>query len=220
MLKKYSVLRDTVAALCAEAVDRTVARNYLIEQEPAVTARIAQRIEDVLSPIGGGSEYSGLNIDVEVFNVPDRGRRSLEHETGADLYFGIRVRSPHEHISKGFWTQAVWAHKLNSARAETLRAQASDMLSRTDKGSFVWIYDPDGVACLPASEVVVNERVAPRDLQSINMRNFFGQVIDCFSGDVDFAPDKIFDDRRYLPEFLASFRSMTAVLVDVKIAGE
>ena len=154
--------RDLIAAAMASAVDEKCASHYGgITQEPALTARIGETLENKLD----GAVVNGWMINVVTQDFPDRGPGSLERATGADLYVGIAVTADGRTTSKGFLAQAKWVDDVSDQ--QKLREQCADMLARTNS-AYVWFYGPDGITFLPARTV---ERRTDRSL-------FRGQPLD------------------------------------------
>jgi hypothetical protein len=73
----------------------------------------------------------------------------LEGKVGADAYISVAVIGEDgDNVSKGMLAQAKWDHTTKDAK---LPEQISKMRERTDS-SYVWVFGPQGVLCLPAGE--------------------------------------------------------------------
>lgn len=125
-------------------VKRIAIRHYLSPtQEPQLTPRIAQAIEDELDHF----QRDGLRLDVEITtqDIPDRGNPAERH-SGTDLYISIARLDLPIPISKGILIQAKWSDDLYvSEEHARLVEQCKKMRKRSRKASFVWAFAPDGV---------------------------------------------------------------------------
>jgi hypothetical protein len=96
----------------------------------------------------------------------------------ADLYISIvRTDEPGRPVSKGLLVQSKWDDALGSIGR--LREQSEDMLDRSDE-SYVWIYERDGVAVVPAKKL----RDPRPDFDSdVTAGDLIGAAMECRAGD-------------------------------------
>lgn len=227
MLRGEETTRDLLAELIRGTVDDTVRRQLRRRaQEPSITSKIADALETQLN----GFEINGYVVTVVSQEFPDRGPGSLEKQSGADLYIGIRVDSPWQPIpiAKGILIQAkkvrpigkVYMRGLEADQIVTkdhifLLGQCEKMRQRSEKGSFVWVYGPDGIGVVPASEVL-NQRVyAPESLASRDVGQQFRDILDCFSGDPGLIDSDIFEDDVALGVYLREIAVQRGVAINV-----
>lgn len=212
MLKGDTVTRDILADLIRNAVDETVIQQTARgAQEPAVTSKIAVRLEQQLNGLG----ILDRKITVIAQDFTDRGPGSQEKRAGADLFIAIRVEDTEATISKGLLIQAKWSGGSKSkAEQKKLLQQCNYMLKRTTSaGAFVWLYGSDGVDVVPACEVTARPDGNPETLTQRNVAQQFRDVLDCFQGDPDNAPDMIFDDPFALGGYMADIAARTGVAI-------
>lgn len=214
MLKGDTITRDILAELLRSTVDETVIQQKARgAQEPAVTSKIAVRLEHQLNGVG----IFDRKITVIAQDFTDRGPRSQEKRAGADLFIGIRVEDSEATISKGLLIQAKWWGRPTSKAAQNkLLQQCKDMLERTTTaGAFVWLYGSDGVDVVPACEITATPYRSPETLTQRNIAQQFRDVLDCFQGDPGNAPEMIFDDPNALGSYMADIAARTGVAITV-----
>lgn len=214
MLRGDTITRDILADLIRSAVDETVIQQKARgAQEPAVTSKIAGQLERQLNGMG----VLGRRITVVAQDFTDRGPGSQEKRAGADLFIAIRVEDSETTISKGLLIQAKWWGGFKSkAEQKKLVQQCSDMLERTTTaGAFVWLYGSDGVDVVPACEVTAQPYLNPEVLKQRNVAQQFRDVLDCFQGDPDNAPEVIFDDPTALGGYMADIAARTGLAITV-----
>lgn len=191
MLAADRKTRDFLAEAIRGAADDVVQTHMpRLTQEPAITAKIADRIEQL-----NGSRLNSYKVSVIAADMPDRGPGSLESKTGVDLLFAIRVQNLIDgyDISKGLLIQA----KLDSDKKASERArlveQCKRMLDRSPKGAFAWIYTSAGILSVPASEVVANPKTDAGSLAFRNISEHMRDVLDCVSGDQNIVRADMFE---------------------------
>ncbi|MFL6721765.1 MAG: hypothetical protein ACJ8FT_08185 [Sphingomonas sp.] len=213
MLRRDEFTRDLISEAIRSAVDSTVQKHLpALTQEPQLTSRIAEALEQRLN----GMRFLNSTVRVVTQELPDRGRGALEHETGVDLFVGLKVETGRFHLAKGLFVQAKWAAPLTSRERKDLVSQCKFMLRHTDKGALVWLYGPLGTSVVPASEVVENPMTNPSELCGRNVAELFSDVMDCVSGDRALVMPGIFDDRQALGRMLEEFRVRQGVVVNIK----
>jgi len=177
MLEHNPVARRLIAEALGNVVDRTVRKHVAgITQEPALTARIGQALENELD----GRPILGYRLRIFTQDIPDRGTGSLERYIGGDLYVEVGEGAWRE--SKGFLVQAKFERNLirHSAERQALREDCEDMLDRTT-ASYVWLYSDNRVRVLKAQQV----RDSPEDPQSLPARRastLFDRTLECREG--------------------------------------
>lgn len=227
MLRGEERTRDLLAELIRRTVDDTVRRQLRRRaQEPSITSKIADALETQLN----GFEINGYVVTVGSQEFPDRGPGSLEKQSGADLYNGIRVDSPWQPIpiAKGMLIQVkkvrpigkVNMRGIDSEQAATkphgaLLDQCAKMRERSETGSFVWVYDQDGTGVVPASEVLDQRVFAPESLASRDVGQQFRDILDCFSGDPGLIGSDIFEDDEALGDYLREIAVQRGVAINV-----
>src|SRR5947208_3819472 len=93
--------------LLAIAIDGVIARackrHYDADtQEHQLSSRLAEVLEHELN----GLRINGMQIQINVQELPDRGRGAKEKTVGADLYVSIVVKDDEETVSKGMLVQS------------------------------------------------------------------------------------------------------------------
>jgi len=193
-------------------IDETVKEHFgAITQEHQLTARLGQAIEQSLK----SSDIYGHRITVISQDIPDKGRGSLEKKIGSDLFIGIRMQSNENDICKGIFIQSKWDKNSPPKEQERLRKQCQTMKNISDKGSFVWLYGEHGTRVIPAAEIANNKEINPLTLNAKNIRDFFDDIFDCFSGDTNYASPKIFESRGNLSQH---FKMLDLPQPDVSLA--
>ena len=167
-------------------------------QEPDITSRICQRVEDSLN----GKRIGPYGLRVSANSLPDRGPNSLEKITGADLYLSISVDGP-DGFDKGLFIQAKYDRNVNR---EELLGACDRMTSVVSTGSYVWIYEPDGVKVLTPHQV---RRMRGNSLEGINshtVSGLTGRILDCHAGNKKWGVPKTHDRQLYVRNRLRDLR--------------
>lgn len=160
-------VRDAADCVCREHYGS-------LTQEPALTSRIAQAVEDRMRHF----QHHGYQVQVVTQDVPDRGRDALEGKLGADLYVGIRlVRNRRVRMSKGFLVQAKLDGRPDRRRLE----EQSNKMSSFTRASYVWIYTEDGVNVVRANEASADYREVRR------LDSLITETLYCHEGDFGLA---------------------------------
>lgn len=202
------VQRLRVSSRIAEAISDVVRDQYRsgMHEEPDITSRIAQKLEDRLN----GKQAGGHRFGVVAQTVTSHGGKSLEKRLGTDLYIVISVKKADgETIKKGILVQAKRADKLSS-ELKRLRGQCGQMTVITKKGSIVWIYGSDGVVTMKASDVEAGS------LSSSPLTEMFNEVFLCNIGDKRKVPGGDGIDRAAVGELLKKLGARTALLMQLK----
>lgn len=223
MLKHDKLTRDVVAGKLRHAIDVTVAQQLERgAQEPPITSKVAASIETLLD----GEDINGYLVSAVAQDFTDRGSRSGEKRSGADLYIGIRVEDSLfglPPITKGVLIQAkkykplvktVRARERATLEQMKLVDQCERMLERTNAASaFVWLYHPNGTRVVPASEVVAHYPLPTESLTDRGVEDQFRDILDCFQGDPNlWAPD-IFASHAALGGFMEDVAADRAIAI-------
>lgn len=174
--------RRLVMSAIGESIDTLVADLYSgldeglsVVQEPEITSRICQRLEDRLD----GERLGNYVIRVRAQSMPDRGHRTLERITGADLFLTISLEGP-DGFDKGLFIQAKYDRNID-------REELIDACNRMKKyggsqGSYVWIYEQSGVKVLSPNEIKKMQGNSIAGLHSRSAAGFTGRILDCHAG--------------------------------------
>lgn len=172
--------RNRVAAVLGEIVDR-IARTQCARrtQEPAITSKIGQALEDARLAIGRAAVRPRSPIDVRIMvqDIPDRGKGSLEKKSGVDLYVNISVQGEGRTRSKGILIQAKKGEKR-----ENLVDQCKKMRERSD-ASYTWIYTPEGCLVINAADILDEPALSPSKLPRRTPTEVFDKILECSEGD-------------------------------------
>jgi hypothetical protein len=146
-----------------------------IVQEPEITSRICQRVEDRLD----GQRVGDYILRVTAQSMPDRGPRSLEKITGADLLLSVSLDGP-EGFDKTLFVQAKYDRNVN--REELLESCHRMEQFVGKEGTYVWIYERDGVKVFSSHQV---QRMRGNTLEGLYHRSvagLTGRILDCYAG--------------------------------------
>ena len=208
LLESERKTRNKIARLFAQTIDPIVKDHFAVSQEPAVTSRLGQAIENLNGRTRGGYKIHAISQD-----VPDRGKGSLEKKLGADLYVGFRVSGEPSDTMKGLLIQSKWDGPLPPEEFKKLQNQARKIHTKTGEGSFVWRYSHKGVSAVSASQVIgANPDTYPH-LVSQDTAAHFRSVLDCTAGDLELASEEIFSSRSALLKFLKELAAKTGVAI-------
>jgi hypothetical protein len=168
-------------------------------EEPDITSRVGQRLEDRFD----GQTLGGYRVRVISETITSHGPKSLEKPMGTDLYFAVEVEgSQGVKTSKGILVQA---KRFDRLAGSDLAEQCRRMNLITKKGSVVWIYTPSGITVALSSDV---ERGS---MAPISNSAFFDGVLECSIGDKRKVPDGAFGNRRELRKMLEALGAENAV---------
>jgi hypothetical protein len=161
-----------------KAVDGVVRQQYSdegLDQEPDITSRIAQRVEDALNDTNVGR----YRLQVTTHVMPDRSARSLERPTGADMILSVSTDGP-DGFNKSLFIQAKYDFNLN----KTELRDACDRMRRIvgKVGSYVWVYQPDGLRVISADQVDKMRGNSPANLHKLSAAGMAGRIVDCYAG--------------------------------------
>ena len=201
-----SIERSIIARAIGEEIDDLVRQRHLgLVEEPDITSRIGQRLEDRFN----GKSIGKHVVRVITETVPSRGPGSLEKPTGADLYIAISVRPQiGPEVTKGVLVQAKRKAKLQDW--SDLGEQCRRMCNVSKKGSVVWLYSPQGVDTMRA------EHVGRSTVPSAPLSEMFDAVLECNLGDKRHVPAGDFGDREALAKLIRKFGAVNGVWLELE----
>jgi len=158
-------------------------------QEAEISSRLCQRLEDKLDGMQAG-EYT---FRVVAQSVPDRGPRSMEKLLGADIFLSVSLDGP-DGFDKGIFIQAKYDRNIDQSELADAVAKMQKTAGR--RGSYVWIYTPNGVKVFSAKQIEdMNDKFFGGQ-KSRSIEGFSGRVLDCFAGSRDWGIAASDPDRR------------------------
>lgn len=160
-------------------------------QEPEISSRLCQRLEDRLD----GERAGSYVFRVIAQSVPDRGPKSMEKLLGADIFLSISLEGA-DGFDKGIFIQAKYDRNIDKDEIQ----DAVQKMKKTagNKGAYVWIYTPKGTKVLSANQV---ERMTTNFLarqQPRTVEGFAGRVLDCYAGSREWGISGPLQNRRAL----------------------
>lgn len=208
-VEKRVIIDPQVRAEIAEAIGQSL--NELVRErmtglveEPDITSRIGQRLEDKFN----GRHLGGYHVRVISETITSHGGRSLEKPMGTDLYFAFSVQDESgTQTSKGVLVQAKRRDKL---KWPDLEEQCRRMNLITKKGSVVWIYGKSGI------DVIKSRDVPKRSSKAFSSIEFFNLVLECEIGDQRKVPSGPFGDRLQLKTMLETLGAQNAVWLELE----
>lgn len=174
--------RSQIVKKLGHAVDSLVKELYSAKiggvsarQEPEITSRLCQRLEDKLDKTIAG-EYV---FRVIAQSLPDRGPNSMEKLIGADLFLSVSLEGQ-EGFDKGVFIQAKYDRNINHNELKT----ACQNMKREagNEGAYVWIYQPEGVKVVSSHQVNQMQHNSLADVRPRSVEGFFGRILDCYAG--------------------------------------
>ncbi|MFL5297730.1 MAG: hypothetical protein ACJ798_15240 [Phenylobacterium sp.] len=191
--------RAEIATAIGQSLDELVRERMAgLVEEPDITSRIGQRLEDRFD----GRRLGGYHVRVISETIPSHGGRSLEKPTGTDLYFALSVEDQDGvQSSKGVLVQAKRRDRL---KWPDLVKQCRRMRMITKKGSVAWIYGKSGV------DVVKSQHVLNMNSAVLSMKEFFDRLLECEIGDQRKVPNGPFGDRSELKAMLETLGARSA----------
>lgn len=198
MLKDYGIIKKISGEISAAAENavNTVFRDYSDTKgrEEEMTAQIRGEINrHLLKNISeklNGQEINGCKIEIATF------KKMQESKVGADLAGIVTIVNGTSSVSKAFLAQAKVGQGYNHGGQEFARAknrdvlrQANDMLNLSSD-SFVFIYSPKGIFCIPAFQIVLgnSNTIDTAKYPYHSFGTFFEEFFKCFIGDHKISP--------------------------------
>jgi hypothetical protein len=191
----YSVRRDGVSAT----------------QEPEITSRLCQRAEDRLD----GKRAGKYVLRVSAQSMPDRGSKSIERITGADIFLSVSLDGQ-DGFDKGLFIQAKYDRDANR---EELIKNCDRMTSQVGaEGAYVWIYTPSGISVLsPAQLRKSQEKSAAKITRARSIGGFTGRILDCFAGSQNQGVPRGVDRRKFIRERFWELHTKNALDLSVTL---
>lgn len=211
--------RDLIMKRLGDAVDELVADLYSetldgvsTVQEAEISSRLCQRLEDRLD----NSQAGGYIFRVIAQSLPDRGPNSMERLLGADIFLSVSLDGPGG-FDKGIFIQAKYDRNIN-------RSELKDACDRMKKivgkeGTYVWIYEPDGIRVLSAHQVNQMKRNSLQGLAPRSMKGFTGRILDCFAGSRSWGVPSGSDRRKLAGDKLREARAANLLDINLKKVG-
>ena len=203
--------RDAIVKKIGEAIDSLVTDLYSSNdgaastiQEPEISSRLCQRLEDKLD----GEKAGQYSLRVSAQSMPDRGPRSIEKISGADIYMSVSLEGP-DGFDKGIFLQAKYDRNLDpSELRDSIRRMKSHVGA---EGSYVWVYTPSGLKVLSAHQV---EQMRSGDIEQVYTRSatgFAGRILDCYAGTRAWGISPGVQRRKVMGERLRELRVMQGI---------
>lgn len=199
MIRDIEARKKISSAIGSSLDDLVRERLTGLFEEPDITSRVGQRLEDRFD----GKTIGGYRIRVISETITSHGSKSLEKPMGTDLYIAVEIKDAQGvRTSKGVLVQAKRFDKLGGRE---FLEQCRRMNLITKKGSVVWIYAKSGIKVARSADVVQGN-MAP-----ITNSEFFDRVLKCSIGDKRKVPDGPFGDRRELKTMLETLGANNGV---------
>lgn len=208
MIDDYESRLVVADALAKELDDLVRDRMTGLVEEPDITSRLGQRLEDRFE----GRHLGGYRVRVMSETFTSHGPGSLEKPVGADLYLALSVEDGHGRtVTKGVLIQAKRRDRIDHPE---FAEQCRRMMNVTRKGSVAWIYTGTGVDVVRATETLKGTWNVLRAV------SFFDEVLRCTLGDLRQVPKGAFGDRRALKGMLQKIGAENAVWLDLEKSEE
>ncbi|MCE8523572.1 hypothetical protein KBY30_21520 [Ruegeria pomeroyi] len=214
MLDKKS--RRQIVKTLGNAVDGLVADLYSEPvdgvstiQEPEITSRLCQRLEDHLD----NRQVGDYTFRVIAQSLPDRGPQSMEKLIGADLFVSISLEGV-DGFDKGIFVQAKYDRNFDRKELKDACRRMREHVSA--EGVYVWIYEPKGVKVISSHQVDQLQENNLRDVRSRSSEGFFGRVIDCYAGSKAWGIPNGGDRRKAVATKLREARARSIVDINLK----
>jgi hypothetical protein len=179
-------------------------------QEPRITERVCDRLEQQLNE----RRIGDYTLEVTAESLPDRGPYSAEKILGADIALSVSLDGE-EGFDKTLLIQAKYDTEFD--RGELV--EACDKMEKVagKKGTYIWIYTPDGVKVVSPYQVRHMRSDAFYGLYHRSPEGLMGRILDCYAGSKKIGiPKSVRDRRRYLQEMLERFRAKNAVDISLR----
>lgn len=190
--------KQEISRMLGEAIDQLTTDLYsnVVDgvsaiQEPEISSRLCQRLEDRLD----GTRAGDYVFRVIAQSVPDRGRNSMEKLLGADIFLSISLEGAGG-FDKGIFIQAKYDRNID--RDDIQSAVKKMKKTAGNNGAYVWVYTPSGTKVFSANQV---ERMANNSFhgqKSRSIEGFAGRVINCYAGSRRWGIAGSLQDRRAL----------------------
>jgi hypothetical protein len=178
-------------------------------QEPEITSRICQRVEDRLD----GQHIGEYVLRVTAQSMPDRGPRSLEKITGADLVLSVSLDGP-DGFDKSLFVQAKYDRNVNREELQEACRQMERHVGQ--EGTYVWIYEPDGVKVLSSHQIRQMRDNTLEGLSRRSMAGLTGRILDCYAGSQAWGIHASSNRRQIIHERLREVQAKNALDLKLK----
>jgi hypothetical protein len=178
-------------------------------QEPEITSRICQRVEDRLD----NRHIGNYILRVTAQSMPDRGSRSFERITGADLLLSVSLDGP-DGFDKTLFIQSKYDRNVSRDELQ----DACDRMERHvgKEGTYVWIYEPDGVKVLSSHQVRSMDGDTIEGLPRRSVAGLTGRILDCYAGSRAWGIRHSSNRRQIIHERLRELRARNALDLRLK----
>jgi hypothetical protein len=175
--------RKEITHFFGKAIDEIVRELYSdalagisTAQEPEITSRICQGAEDRLN----GRTVGHHRLRVSARSMPDRGPKSVERKTGADLYLSVSLDGE-DGFNKGLLIQAKYDRHSN--REELIESCEKMAAKFGETSAYVWVYKPNGVYVLSPEQLRNSDETLATNIPGARrMSGFAGRILDCYAG--------------------------------------
>jgi hypothetical protein len=204
--------RALIMEALGDAVDDVVREEYSplvngrsLVQEPAITPRICDRVEQRLNGKTVGDYRFKVNAEV----LTDRGQNSAESLLGADLALSVSLDGPGG-FDKTLLIQAKYDREAD--RDELLGSCRKMEKLAGRKGTYIWLYGPDGVKVITPHQVEAMEDNDFEGLYHRSMKGLTGRILDCNAGSKRIGiPRHVPNRKQYLRAKLEQWRAKAAL---------
>lgn len=204
--------RKLIMKSLGKTIDEVVEREYseLVDgrslvQEPTITDRICDRVEQKLDGQVVGKYKFRINAEA----LPDRGPGSAEKLLGADLALSVSLDGE-EGFDKTLLIQAKYDREFD--RKELIEASEKMQAVAGSKGTYIWVYTPEGVKVISPHQV---RHMRDNDFGALYHRSaegFTGRILDCYAGNRRLGiPKDVPDRKRYLRLMIERLRAKRAL---------
>ena len=226
MLRQYGLIRQ-VRGKADHAMTRVANRFSAIADEDDFTSQLIGCLAAEFdgwsykgikwSTIPGRSEAGELGINVSARKLTSRGAHSEESWMGADIVLTTQITIPGYKTIKSMLIQSKnlgEGERLRTSEWNRLLGQIDDMRGISDH-SFVWLYSPEGVRSVRASQLSHLETRRPDDLYTSHAASLFAGFIKSEEGDDHLTAT----DRHSLEELRERIRARKALLLSAQTGG-
>jgi hypothetical protein len=195
---------DLVKDLYSETID-----GVSTVQEPEITSRLCQRLEDRLD----NSRAGDYVFRVIAQSLPDRGRNSMEKLFGADLFLSVSLEGP-DGFDKGILVQAKYDRNINVGELKDACSRMRELAG--DKGAYVWVYEPEGVKVVSSYQVDKMRHDSLAGVKSRSVTGFVGRILDCYAGSRAWGIPSRSNRREAVAAKLRNVRARNLLEIDLK----
>ena len=228
-MKQYKIIKklSRAFALAAEQTARAVLEDYrdIQGREEEITGRLRGEFNRHF--------LKQLEINLGGFSIPDcelklsTFKKRQEHQVGADFAVSLKVTCGSICVSKAFLVQAKVGRVVTSVREDhEVGFYSSNILQQVDRmleftsDSFVFIYYPYGITCIPAFQVKLgnSSKVTTEEYPSHKIGPFFEEFFKCFIGDHKISPSAM--GITSLEEYAEKLSAANVIQLEVRLEGD